>query len=87
MEGVAYSFRDSLDCLKEAGSIVPRVMALGGGSRSRVWLEIMASVLGVPVDVPQDGDFGGAYGAARLGRVAATAKIRSLFARARRSRQ
>ncbi len=72
MEGVAYSFRDSLDCLKEAGSIVPRVMALGGGSRSRVWLEIMASVLGVPVDVPQDGDFGGAYGAARLGRVAAT---------------
>jgi xylulokinase len=72
MEGVAYAFRDSLDALKEAGSVVPRVMALGGGSRSKVWLEIMASVLGMPVDVPQDGDFGGAYGAARLGRVAAT---------------
>ncbi len=72
MEGVAYAFRDSLDALKAARTVVPRVMALGGGSRSKVWLEIMASVLGVPVDVPQDGDFGGAYGAARLGRVAAT---------------
>jgi xylulokinase len=72
MEGVAYSFRDGLDALVAAGTKVPRVMALGGGSRSKVWLEIMASVLNLPVDVPQDGDFGGAYGAARLGRVAAT---------------
>lgn len=72
MEGVAYAFRDSLDGLKDAGTVVPRVMALGGGSRSRVWLQILASVLGVPVDVPQDGDFGGAFGAARLGRLAAT---------------
>jgi xylulokinase len=72
MEGVAYAFRDNLDALKAAGTKVGRVMALGGGSRSKVWLQIMASMLGVPVDVPQDGDFGGAYGAARLGRVAAT---------------
>jgi xylulokinase len=72
MEGVAYAFRDNLEALKAAGSNPPRVLALGGGSRSKVWLEIMASMLNVPVDVPQDGDFGGAYGAARLGRVAAT---------------
>jgi xylulokinase len=72
MEGVAYSFRDGFDALIAAGTTLSRVMALGGGSRSKVWLEIMASVLGVAVDVPQDGDFGGAYGAARLGRVAAT---------------
>jgi xylulokinase len=28
--------------------------------------------LGLPVDVPTDGDFGGAFGAARLGLIAAT---------------
>jgi xylulokinase len=29
-------------------------------------------VLNIPVDVPADGDFGGAFGAARLGLIAAT---------------
>ncbi len=32
----------------------------------------MGEALGVPVDVPEDGDFGAAFGAARLGLIAAT---------------
>jgi xylulokinase len=58
--------------LRAAGSEVNRVMAVGGGTRSALWLKIIATVLGLPVDVPTDGDFGGAFGAARLGLIAAT---------------
>jgi len=72
LDGVAFAFRDSLEALKVAGTVVERVTAVGGGSRSALWLKIIATVLGLPVDVPADGDFGGAFGAARLGLIAAT---------------
>ena len=48
-----------------------RVTAIGGGSRSRYWLKAIATALGIPVDIPADGDFGAAFGAARLGMIAA----------------
>ncbi|MFU0507008.1 xylulokinase [Pseudaminobacter sp. NGMCC 1.201702] len=69
VEGVAFAFRDSLEALK-AGTELSRVTAIGGGSRSRYWLKAVATALGVPVDVPADGDFGAAFGAARLGLIA-----------------
>lgn len=72
LEGVAFAFRDNLEALREAGTELSRVTAVGGGSRSRYWLKVLATVLGIPVDLPQDGDFGGAFGAARLGLIAAT---------------
>jgi xylulokinase len=72
LDGVAFAFRDSLEALKAAGTVVGRVAAVGGGSRSHLWLKIIATVLDLPVDVPTDGDFGGAFGAARLGLIAAT---------------
>jgi xylulokinase len=72
LEGVAFAFRDSLKALEAAGTKLSRVVAVGGGSKSDYWLQIMATVLNIPVDVPADGDFGGAFGAARLGLIAAT---------------
>jgi len=72
LDGVAFAFRDSLEALKAAGTNVERVTAVGGGSRSELWLKIISTVLNIPVDVPADGDFGGAFGAARLGLIAAT---------------
>jgi xylulokinase len=71
MEGVAFAFADCLAALKAAGTSVERATAVGGGSRSRAWLQIIANVLNVPIDVPAEGDFGGAFGAARLGLIAA----------------
>jgi xylulokinase len=71
MEGVAFAFADSLEALKAAGTRVERATAVGGGSRSRFWLKIIADVLNLPIDVPAEGDFGGAFGAARLGLIAA----------------
>ncbi|BBE72113.1 xylulokinase [Oharaeibacter diazotrophicus] len=72
LEGVAFAFRDCLGALNDAGTDVARAFAVGGGSRSAAWLAILAAVLDRPLDVTAEGDAGGAFGAARLGRVAAT---------------
>ncbi|NKK43678.1 xylulokinase [Rhizobium leguminosarum] len=72
LEGVAFAIRDNLEALRSAGTGISRVTAIGGGSRSRYWLASIATALGVPVDLPADGDFGAAFGAARLALIAAT---------------
>ena len=72
LEGVTFAIRDSLEALKSAGTKISRVTAIGGGSRSRYWLSSIATALDMPVDIPADGDFGAAFGAARLGLIAAT---------------
>ena len=72
LEGVAFAFRDCFEALAAAGTRLERVTAIGGGSRSSYWLKAIATALGIAVDVPEDGDFGAAFGAARLGLIAAT---------------
>ena len=71
LEGVAFALADSRDALRSAGTAIERVMAVGGGSRSSVWLRIMAEVLELPVDVVEGGEVAAALGAARLGALAA----------------
>ena len=71
LEGVAFAFRDCLVALEAAGTTLTRVTAVGGGSRSHYWLKSIATALGISVDIPADGDFGAAFGAARLGLIAA----------------
>jgi xylulokinase len=70
LEGVAFALRDNLEALRAAGTELSAVMAVGGGSRSQLWLKTIATVLGIPVELPADGDFGAAFGAARLGLIA-----------------
>ncbi len=70
LEGIAFALRDNLAALAAAGTRIEQLFAVGGGSRSRIWLEILATVLGIPIAVPADGDFGAAFGAARLALVA-----------------
>ncbi|HWK13136.1 MAG TPA: xylulokinase [Rhizobiaceae bacterium] len=71
LEGVAFALRDNLEALRAAGTTLARVTAVGGGARSHYWLATIANVLGIAVDIPADGDFGAAFGAARLGLIAA----------------
>ena len=72
LEGVAFSFRDCLDALREAGTSITEADVIGGGSRSATWIKILASVLGITLHRLADGEHGAAFGAARLGRLAAT---------------
>ena len=70
LEGVAYGLRDSFELLRELG-VDPRAGHVsGGGARSELWLRIIASVLGLPIQRTA-ADEGSAYGAALLGGVAA----------------
>lgn len=72
MEGVAFAFADCADALSAAGTNIGRLVAVGGGARSALWLRLIATVLDREIAVPADGDYGGALGAARLGLCAAT---------------
>jgi xylulokinase len=67
MEGVTFAFRDCQRVLNDAGTTIGRLLAVGGGSRSETWLKMIATNLDAEISVPEDGDFGGALGAARLG--------------------
>jgi xylulokinase len=65
LEGVAYGLRDSLELLRALG-VEPSVGRVsGGGARSELWVRIVASVLGVPLELTES-DAGAAYGAALL---------------------
>lgn len=72
IEGVSFALADSLAALRAAGSDPQALLALGGGARSRHWLKVLANALNVPILLPESGDFGAAFGAARLGMMAAT---------------
>jgi len=72
LEGVTYAIRDSRDALAATGTRLEHLLAVGGGSRSDYWLKLIATALDCPVQLPVAGDFGGAFGAARLGLMAAT---------------
>jgi xylulokinase len=71
MEGVSFAFRDCQRVLADAGTEIGRVFAVGGGSKSELWLKLLATNLDIEIALPEDGDFGGALGAARLGLCAA----------------
>ena len=66
IEGVAFAFADGMAALREAGSSPQRLLAIGGGARSDVWLQLLADTLGVQVDRPLAAEVGPALGAARL---------------------
>ena len=72
LEGVAFAIRDCRDALAATGTGIDSLLSLGGGSRSEYWLKAVATALGIPVDLPVAGEFGAAFGAARLAMMAAT---------------
>jgi xylulokinase len=69
LEGVAFGLRDGLDLMAGAGLSAPeQVRASGGGTRSRLWRQILADVLRTEVaTVPTEE--GAAYGAGLLAAV------------------
>ena len=70
LEGVAYGLRDSLELLRAVGVVAQVGRVSGGGARSKLWLQIVASVLGLPLE-RTEAEEGAAYGAALLGAVQA----------------
>jgi xylulokinase len=72
LEGVAFAARDMLAALGSSEQPIKELDFVGGGSRSVLWAQIAADVLGMVVHQVEEGEVGAALGAARLGRLAAT---------------
>jgi xylulokinase len=70
LEGVAYGLRDSLELLRSLGARPEVGRVSGGGARSGLWLQIVASVLGLPLE-RMESEEGSAFGAALLAGVRA----------------
>ncbi|KAB7745639.1 xylulokinase [Nostocoides sp. F2B08] len=64
VEGVACSLAFALDRIREQGVTAQRAVLVGGAGRSEVLRQALADLLGVPVEVPEPGEYV-ALGAAR----------------------
>ncbi len=72
LEGVAFSLADGNAALQAAGTQIEQATVVGGGANSRHWTELVAAACGFALARPAGGDRGGAFGAARLARLAHT---------------
>ena len=70
LEAVAFGFRHHVEVLAEIGYAPRSFLASDGGSRSRVWMQIVADVLQAPVTLI-DNAHGSAIGAGFVAMVAA----------------
>lgn len=66
LEGVSFGLRDGLLALQAAGSSVARLSLVGGGARSALWAQQLASALNIEILTHGSSAVGGALGAARL---------------------
>jgi gluconokinase len=53
MEGVCFALRIVYDALQENGVVPQEIRIGGGGARSPLWMQTMANVLGIPLQVSQ----------------------------------
>ncbi len=83
MEGVAYEMNVNLELLKSCGIAPTRLLATGGGAKSRVWCQIKSDITGLPitiVDAPEVGACGVIMLCARtLGLVSSLEEAKSRF--------
>lgn len=70
LEGTAFALRHNMDAIRASGCDIRTLSCSGGHTHSRLWLEIKASVTGLPIAVPK-ADSGAPWGAAVLAGIAA----------------
>ena len=70
LESVAYGIRHNIETFQSIGVDVKRIVAVGGGTKSRTWLQIVSDVSGIAQEVPQL-IIGASYGDAFLDGLAA----------------
>lgn len=65
LEGVAFALRQNIDIIRSLGVDIKKSKVCGGGTKNKLWLKILASVLNVELEIPVL-EHGGALGAAML---------------------
>lgn len=71
LEATAFAVRHNIETMREAGADIRRVVAVGGGTQGRLWLQIVSDVTGLAQQVPRT-TIGASYGAAFLAAQAVT---------------
>ena len=66
IEGVSFGLADGWASLQAESGSVTALSLVGGGARSALWAQLLASALGVTMRIHEGGEVGGALGAARL---------------------
>lgn len=69
LEATAFGVRHNLDALEAAGAQVRRVVAVGGGTGSRLWPQIVSDVTGRTQELPTE-RIGASFGDAKFAAVA-----------------
>lgn len=65
LEGTAFALRHNVDVARQAGVQINEIRSVGGGTRSSLWNQIKADVLGLPVLLPRT-SVGAPFGNAML---------------------
>lgn len=73
LEATALGVRHNVETMRAAGADIRRIVAVGGGTQGRLWLQVVSDVTGLVQEVPET-TIGASYGAAFL---AATATAES----------
>ncbi|MGQ0566881.1 MAG: xylulokinase [Gemmobacter sp.] len=78
MEGVAFQIADCIAAQAAVGVAARRFLGVGGGTRSDLWVRLIATALNAAIDLPEGSDIAGPAGAARLALTAAGAPLATL---------
>ena len=65
LEGVAFALRHNIDIIRNMGIDITKSNVCGGGTKNRLWLKIIANVLGIELLIPENQE-GASLGAALL---------------------
>ncbi len=58
LEGVAFGTKSIIDTFAGAGVPVSRIIASGGGTKNKLWMQIIADVTGMVIDIADEGEAG-----------------------------
>lgn len=75
IEGVSFGLADGMRALQAAGCDVKQLSLVGGGARSALWAQQLATLLDINIVTHQESAAGGALGAARLAWLATGAVV------------
>ena len=65
LEGVAFALRHNIDIIRNMGINIEKSNICGGGTKNKLWLKIIANVLGIELNIPVSQE-GASLGAALL---------------------
>jgi len=76
LEATALGVRHNVETMRAAGADIRRIVAVGGGTQGRLWLQVVSDVTGLVQEVPET-TIGASYGAAFLAAGAVAAEGRA----------